>query len=149
MKIPVQLRKGISSAKFGGLCLALLLAGLSTAPPANAQSKSDQGFGVGSIEIHHGLIVGITVGVVVVAGVGIATLVIVLHNRGVVVGCVVESGGKRTLVGSNKKVYSLADTGPPLPVGERVKVKGHKSGPSSAPSFQVEKVLKDYGHCQP
>jgi hypothetical protein len=147
MKIQMQLRKCISSAKLGCFCLALLVTGLSAAPPANARSNSDQGFGVGPID--HGLVVGVIVGVAVVVGVGITTLVIVLHNRGVAVGCVVESGGKKTLVGSNKKAYSLADAGPPLPVGERVKLKGHKSGPSSAPSFQADMVLKDYGHCQP
>ena len=76
------------------------------------------------------------------------SLYLVLHNRGIVVGCIAEAGGNRTLVGSDKKVYSLLDAGPPLPVGERAKLKGHKSGRSSAPSFQVEKVLKDYGRCQ-
>jgi hypothetical protein len=93
------------------------------------------------------LVVGVIVGIAAVAGVGITYLV--LHNRGVAVGCITESGGKRTLVSSDKKVYSLLDSGPTLPVGERAKLKGHKSGPSSVPSFQVEKVLKDYGHCQP
>ena len=36
-----------------------------------------------------------------------------------------------------------------LPIGDRAKLKGHKAGPASAPSFQAERVLKDYGHCQP
>ena len=127
------------------LCLALLLAGLLAATPANAQSSQNSGFGVGNL--HEGLVVGVIVGVAAVAAVGITYLV--LHNRGVVVGCIAESGGKKTLVGSDKKVYSLLDTGPSLPVGERAKLKGHKSGPASAPSFRVDKVLKDYGHCQP
>jgi hypothetical protein len=65
------------------------------------------------------------------------------------VGCVTESGGKRTLVGSDKKVCSLLDAGPSLPVGERVKLTSLRSGPASAPSFQARKLLKDYGHCQP
>jgi hypothetical protein len=97
--------------------------------------------------IHEGLVVGALVGIAAVVGVGIAFLV--LHNRGVVVGCIAESGGKRTLVLSDKKVYSLVDTGPPLPIGERAKLKGHKSGSAPAPSFRVERVLKDYGRCQP
>jgi hypothetical protein len=133
--------------KFGVLCLAPLLTGLFAATPANAQSSKNSGFGVGSIHIHEGLVVGAIVGIAAVAGVGITYLV--LHNRGVVVGCIAESGGKKTLVDSDKRVYSLLDTGPSLPVGERAKLKGHKSGPASAPSFQVKKVLKDYGHCQP
>ena len=86
-------------------------------------------------------------GIAAVVGVGITFLI--LHNRGVVVGCIAESCGKRTLVRADKKVYSLLDGGPFLPVGERAKLKGDKSGPSTAPSFQVVKVLKDYGRCQP
>jgi hypothetical protein len=83
------------------------------------------------------------------AAVGVGITYLVLHERGVVVGCIAESGGKRTLVGSDKKVYSLLDTGASAPVGERAKLKGHKSGPASAPSFQVDKVLEDYGPCHP
>ena len=95
--------------------------------------------------IHEGLVVGVIAGVAAVAGIGIAFLV--LHNRGVAEGCITESGGKKTLVGSDKKVYSVVDTGASLPVGDRVKLKGRKSGSAQAPSFQVEKVLKDYGRC--
>ncbi len=129
---------------FAGLALTVLFAGLFPGTSANAQSNPNSGFGVGSI--HKGLAVGALVGVAAVAGVGITYLV--LHNRGVAVGCVTESGGKKILVVSDKKVYSLLGTGPTPPVGERVKLKGHHSGSSSAPSFQIEKVLKDYGHCQ-
>jgi hypothetical protein len=135
----------MSRAAVAGLSLALLFAELFAGTPANAQSNQNPGFGVGNI--HQGLAVGVIVGVAAVAGVGITY--VVLHNRGVAVGCIAESGGKRTLVDSDKKIYSLLDTGPSLPVGERAKLKGHKSGPVSAPSFQVEKVLKDYGNCQP
>ncbi len=134
----------IRTSGFGSLSLALLFAGLYT-NSANAQSSQNPGFGVGNI--HHGLAVGAVVGVVAVAGVGITYFV--LHNRGVVEGCLSESGGKRALAGSDKKVYSLPDSGPSLPVGERVRLRGHKTGPASDPTFQVEKVLKDYGHCQP
>jgi hypothetical protein len=77
--------------------------------------------------IHHGLAVGAVVVAVAVVGVGISYLV--LHNRGVAEDCIAESGGKRTLVNSDKKVYSLLDSGPSLPVGERAKLKGHRSGP--------------------
>lgn len=123
--------------------VSYLVLGIFTLTSANAQSS---GGGLGTIgPIHKGLVVGVIAGVGAVAGVGITYLV--LHNRGVAVGCIAESGGKRTFVGSDKKVYSLLDTGPSLRVGERAKLKGHKSGPASAPSFQVEKVLKDYGPC--
>jgi len=93
------------------------------------------------------LVVGAIVGIAAVAGVVITYFV--LHNRGVVEGCIAESDGKRTLTTSNKRVYSLLEADLSLPVGDRTKLKGHKSGPASAPSFRVDKILKDYGHCQP
>ena len=124
-------------------CLVL---GLFVLTSANAQSSGTP-FAIAPVS--KGLVVGVIVGVVVV-GVGAAFLAYyVLHNRGVAVGCIAEAGGKTTLVLSDKRVYSLLATGPPLPVGERVKLKCHKSGPASAPLFQVEKVLKDYGPCKP
>jgi hypothetical protein len=107
--------------------------------PASAQSTSNPGFGVGGI--HKDLVVGAIVGIAAVAGAGTAFLV--FHKRGVAVGCVVESGGKRTLTTSGKKVYTLVDAGSFPPTGERVKVKSHGPGPA----FHVEKVLKDYGPC--
>ncbi|MGA7414217.1 MAG: hypothetical protein WBW33_27345 [Bryobacteraceae bacterium] len=95
-----------------------------------------------------GEVVGAIVGIaaVAVAGVGITYYVV---NKGVAEGCVVEADGKKTLVESDKKVYSVMDGGPSLPVGDNVKLKGHKSGTKSAPSIQVEKVLKVYGPCKP
>ena len=38
-------------------------------------------------------------------------------------------------------------TGPALAPGERDKLKDHKSGPSSARAFTVDKMLKDMGVC--
>ena len=124
-------------------CACLGLVSLLAVTSANAQSGQNTGFQINPVS--RGLVVGAIVGVAAVAGVGITFLV--LHNRGVVVGCITEADGKRTLVDSNKKVYSLVDTGASPPVGDRAKLKGHKSGPASAPSFEVKKVLKDYGHC--
>jgi len=91
-----------------------------------------------------GPIVGLAA--VVVGGVGITYYV---RNKDVAEGCVAEADGKKTLVEPNKKVYSLLDGGPSLPVGDHVRLKGHKSGTKSAPSIQVEKVLKVYGPCKP
>jgi len=118
---------------------------LCAAALANAQSNSNPGIKIGPID--RGLVIGIGVGAGVVIGGGVTYLV--LHNRGVVTGCVDESGGKRTLLSSGKKVYSLVDGGPDLPLKERLKVKGHQSGAGAAPSFRVEKILKDYGRCRP
>jgi len=112
--------------------------------PANAQSPRAAGYGVGNID--EGLVVGALVGIGAVLGLGITYLV--LHNRGVVEGCITQSGATTTLVRGGKTV-SLSTTGPSLPVGDRAKLKGHKSGQEPSLSFQVEKVLKDYGRCQP
>jgi hypothetical protein len=140
-----QRRTAIGISRFACITVALLFAGSFAGTLANAQSSQNPSFGVGPVD--RGLVVGVIVGVVAVASVGITYLV--LHNRGVVVGCIAEAAGKETLVGSDKKVYSLLDGGLQLPVGERTKLKGHKSGQSPALSFRVEKVVKDYGHCQP
>ena len=112
---------------------------------AAAESPRAAGYGVGNVD--EGLVVGAIVGIGAVLGLGITYLV--LHNRGVVEGCIQESGGKPMLVRSGKTLYSLSTNGPPLPVGERAKLKGHKSGQGPTPSFEVKKILKDYGRCQP
>ena len=91
---------------------------------------------------------GAIVGTVVVAVAGVGITYYVLH-KGVAEGCVAEADGNKTLVDSNKKVYSLVNGGPPLPLGSHVKLKGRKSGTKTAPSFRVERVLKIYGPCQP
>ncbi len=124
------------------LCVALF-----AAVSASAQSNQNSGFKLGSFGPSEGLVVGAIAGVAAVTAVGITFLV--LHNRGIVVGCIAESGGKRTLVTSNQTIYQLSDGGAALPVGDRAKLKGHKSGPASSRSLRVDKVLKDYGHCQP
>ncbi|HKW97762.1 MAG TPA: hypothetical protein VJN43_08495 [Bryobacteraceae bacterium] len=126
---------------FTVLVAAMLFSTLLTVSPAEAQIAGN----VGGID--HGLAVAVVAGGAAVAG-GVITF-LVLHNRGVTTGCIAESGGKKTLVTSDKKVYLVSDAGVSLPVGERVKLKGRKSGPSSSPSFQAEKIVKDYGHCQP
>jgi hypothetical protein len=120
-----------------------LILGLCALTGANAKSFDPGAKLATDVEL---VVVGI---IVVGVGLGIGITYLVLHNRGVAVGCMTESGGKRTFVGSDKKAYSLLDTASSLPVDERAKLKGHKSGPASAPSFQVEKVLKDYGPCHP
>ena len=121
-------------------CLVLGLLALSSSR-AQASQTCCSGIDQGAVT---GVIVGIVV--VAVAGVGITYYVL---NKDVAEGCVAEAGGKRTLVVSDKKLYSLLDGGPSLPVGDHVKLKGHKSGTKSAPTIQVEKVLKVYGPCKP
>ena len=126
-----------------------LVLGLLVLTSSKAQAQSYPPFKI-NIGPTAGQAAAILVGIVAVsAGVGVGITYLVLHDRSVAEGCIVESGGKRTLVGSDKIVYSLLDSGPSLPIGQRAKLKGHKSGPKSARSFQVEKILKVYGPCQP
>src|SRR5271165_5275611 len=113
--------------------LCCLVLGLFVVSPSRAQIGISTGEAVG-------VIVG---GIVVVTGAAVG--VSYALSKGVAEGCVVEADGKKTLVESNKKVYAVLDGGPSLPVGDHVKLKGHKSGTKSAPSIQVEKVLKVYG----
>src|ERR1700683_4138138 len=63
-----------------------------------------------------------------------------IHSRQIAEGCIAEADGKRTFVDSSQRVYSLLDSGVSVPVGQRAKLKGYKSGPKSAPTFQVDKV---------
>ena len=121
----------------------LLLVGLFFASWAKAQSNQNS-WGVGNI--HEGAAVGVIVGAAAI--VGLTTTYLVMHNRGVAVGCVAQSDGKRIFVDSQGRVYSLVADSQSPPIGERVKLKGHKTGPASARSFQLQKVLKDYGSCQ-
>ena len=130
--------RNVAAAVLAVFCAAFL------DTPAHAQAPRAAGYGVGNID--EGLVVGALVGIGAVLGVGITYLV--LHNRGVVEGCITQFGGTTSLV-RNGKTVSLSITGPSLPVGDRAKLKGHKSGHEPSPSFQVEKVLKDYGRCQP
>lgn len=122
-----------------------LVLGLFALTSARAQT-SQPGFGVGNLA--QGAEAGIIVGIVVVAVAGVGITYYAL-NHGVAEGCVAEADGKKTLVESDRKVYSLLDGGPSLPVGDHVKLKGHKSGTKSAPSIQVEKLVKVYGPCKP
>ncbi len=122
-------------------CLVL---GLFTLGSSRAEASGTQ-YG----PISSGQAAGIVVGIV---GAGIAAAFaihyVATHDRGLE-GCVVEADGTKTLVDSNKKVYSLLDGGPSLPTGERVKVRGHTSGSKSAPSIKVEKIIEVYGPCKP
>jgi len=91
--------------------------------------------------------VGIVAGMVITGvGIGIGVTYLISHNRGITTGCVTETGGRRVLT-TGSKAYSLIETGPALAPGERYKLKGRTSGPSSARVFTVEKMLKDLGGC--
>jgi hypothetical protein len=122
---------------------AVCLVGLLAATPAEAQSSPPDLRGLnGAIFKAVGVIAGLV-------GVAAGMTLREIHNQGIVVGCVADSGATKTVLDSDGVTYSLLEPGPSAPVGRRVKLKGHRSGPSSARSFRVEMVVKDYGQCQP
>ncbi len=97
--------------------------------------------------ISGGQVAGIIAGFVVAgAGIGIGVTYLIVHNRRITTGCVTETGGRKVLT-TGSTAYSLIETGPALAPGERYKLKGQRSGPSSARTFTVDKMLKDLGGC--
>ena len=118
------------------LCLVLVV-------PATSQS------GIGNIGPSNGEIVGILVG----AGAAIAVVAIVIyrkkHKRPTIVGCVSPGADGLSLI--NKKdnqVYTLTGDTASLKANEQVALKGKKLKDSNGkPTFQVEKLTKDYGAC--
>ncbi len=116
-------------------CLVLIVLGLASTENLRGQYIS-RGQAVG-------IIAGIAVGG---AGVGIGVAYLILHNRRITTGCVTETGRRKVLT-TGSKAYSLIETGPALAPGERYKLKGQTSGPSSARTFTVDKMLKDLGGC--
>lgn len=125
-------------------CLVLMLLGLASTKTLQGQS------GAASRPVGYisgGQAVGILAGIAITAaGVGIGVTYLVLHNRGITTGCVTETGRRKVLT-TGSKAYSLVETGPALSPGERYKLKGQMSGPSSARIFTVDKMLKDLGSC--
>jgi hypothetical protein len=137
------------SARASVGCLVLILLGLASTESLQGQYISrSQEAGIGTIApISRSQAVGIIAGIAVAGvGIGIGVTYLILHNRGIATGCVTESGGRRVLT-TGSKAYSLIETGPALATGERYKLKGRTSGPSSARIFTVDKTLTDLGSC--
>jgi hypothetical protein len=124
--------------------LVALLLGLASIENLQGQS----GAGLGTIApLSRGQAVAIIAGIAIGgAGVGVGVTYLILHNRGIATGCVTETGGRKVFT-TGSTAYSLIETGPALAPGERYKLKGRKSGPSSARTFTVDKMLKDLGGC--
>jgi len=91
---------------------------------------------------------GIAIGAGVAAGAGVAYLA--LRNHGAMVGCVESSAdGKKLTNEKDKKTYALiASNDVVLAPGERVQLKGKKTEDDAGNlSFEVHKLVKDYGSC--
>jgi hypothetical protein len=73
------------------------------------------------------------------------------HKHPSITGCVASGADGLTLQNEkDKKVYALSGDSAALRAGERFTLKGKKIKDSSGKrSFQVEKLTKDYGTCNP
>lgn len=92
---------------------------------------------------------GIAVAAGVAAGAGLAYLA--LRNHGAVTGCVEASAdGTKLMNEKDKNTYTLiASYGVVLAPGERVELKGKKTKDNSGMlSFEVHKLVQDYGSCK-
>ena len=133
MNVPCLLRTSVALA----LCLFLVL-------PAFPQTG-------GHIGPSNGEIVGIIVG----AAAAITVVGILIyreaHKHPSITGCIASGVDGLTLNNEkDKKVYALSGDSAALRPGERVTLTGKKIKDSDGkPSFQVEKLTKDYGTCNP
>jgi len=92
---------------------------------------------------------GIAIGAGAAAGVTIGYLA--LRHHGTIVGCVEPSAeGIKLMNEKDRNTYALlASNKVSLAPGERVSLRGKKSKDESGkPTFQVAKLVKDYGACK-
>jgi len=93
---------------------------------------------------------GAAIGAAVAAGAGIGVGYLVLRSHGTVVGCVEPSSdGVKLMNEKDQRTYALLAANVSLNPGERVALRGKKSKDDSGkPTFQVAKLVKDYGSCK-
>jgi hypothetical protein len=92
---------------------------------------------------------GIAIGAGAAAGVAVAYLALRAHRT--MVGCIEPSAdGKKLMNEKDKNTYALvASNDVALDAGERVALRGKKIKDDSGKlSFQVNKLVKDYGSCK-
>ncbi|MGB9466409.1 MAG: hypothetical protein WBR10_14975 [Candidatus Acidiferrum sp.] len=133
MNVPCLLRTSVALV----ICLFLVL-------PTFPQTG-------GRIGPSNGEIIGIIVG----AAAAITVVGILIyreaHKHPSITGRVATSADGLNLMNEkDKKVYTLSGDSSALRAGDRVTLKGKKIKDSGGkPSFQVEKLTKDYGTCNP
>ena len=135
-----------------GICLTTALAG-----SALAQYGSGGGTGMGTgtpgtpgyVAPKNGYGSGKAIGIGVGAAAGVGAVVLALHYRGGVTGCVQKTDDGLRLVDEKKnKSYALEPGRVVLQAGDRVQLKGKKSsGNGGAAMFAPTKVVKTLGSC--
>ncbi len=105
----------------------------------------------GSIGPSKGQVIGGIAGGAAVLGVVGYLIYHKTHKHPTITGCLASNAGGLSLTDEkDKKVYTLAGNLAALQAGERVAIKGEKVKDSVGKlSFQVEKLTKDLGACQP
>jgi hypothetical protein len=103
--------------------------------------------GLGNIGPSGAQVAGAIAGVAAVTGV---VLYLALHKPSIT-GCIRSVNGANSLLDTNDNIeYALVGANLDLKPGERVKLQGKKKkDKSDTRTFQVKKLKKDYGPCQP
>ena len=129
--------------------------GLALGAPAFAQYGGSGGGSTGSTGVYttpkggYGSS-GVAIGAAAAAGAGIGIGYLVLRSHRTVVGCVEPSSdGIKLMNEKDQRTYALLAANVALNPGERVSLRGTKSKDDSGkPTFQVAKLVKDYGSCK-
>jgi hypothetical protein len=126
------------------LCRAVVIAVLSVALIAPARAE---GIDTAAKQITAGI---------VVASVAVGVLVVFLiihykHKRSSVTGCVISArNGVSITDESDKRTYALSGYTGAVKAGERMKIEGKRQNEKNGTfSFEVQKVSKVFGACQP
>lgn len=136
--------------------LAILL-GLAFGVQAFAQYGGSGGGSTGSTGVYtapkggygsNGAAIGAAVAAGAAAGIGIGYLALRSHRT--VVGCVEPStDGVQLMNEKDQRTYALLAASVSLNPGERVALRGKKlKDDSGKPTFQVAKLVRDYGSCK-
>jgi hypothetical protein len=97
----------------------------------------------------------ITAGIVVVsAAVGVLVVFLIIHykhRKSSITGCVVSGANGVSLTDENdKRTYALSDDTGAVKAGQRMKVEGKRQNEKNGTfSFEVQKISKVFGACQP
>jgi hypothetical protein len=72
------------------------------------------------------------------------------HKKSSVTGCVVSAGNGVSLTDENdKRTYALSGDTRGVKAGERMKIEGKRQSGNGTFNFEVQKVSKVFGVCQP
>jgi hypothetical protein len=116
-----------------------------------AVSAFPQSGGYGSIGPSKGEVIGIIAGAAAVVGVTGYLIYRGSHMHASIQGCVTtDQNGLSLQNEKDKKTYALAGDSAALTAGQKVALSGKKMKDSTGKlTFQVQKLTRDYGACQP